>query len=159
MGIDLTATRKSSSSSTVVQTSPRRDSSTILRLPPSRAALPRLRPSGTSLFPPPTTLPSSLPSPRPTMTTRFTATSELSAPSSTTRAAGTPGLESRPRRRSESFQEHRIASRRTVHLFGSCCRQKLSVSRCPLYSLLGIICRASSSLQPALQVIWQAFYY
>merc|ERR1711990_884471 len=154
-----TATRKSSSSSPVVTVPPRRDSSTILRLLPSRASPPRLRPSATWPFPPSPSLPCSLPSPRRTEITRSTATSELSAPSSTTRAAGTPGLESRPRRRSESFQEHRIASRRTVHLFGSCCRQKLSVSRCPLYSLLGIICRASSSLQPALQVIWKAFYY
>merc|ERR1711957_130149 len=54
----------------------------------------------------PTPLPSSLPSPRRTKSTRSTVTSGLSVPSSTTRVAEMPEQRPRLERRSESFQEH-----------------------------------------------------
>merc|ERR1712166_110303 len=103
---DLTATRKSSSSSPVATARPRRDSSPILRPLPSRPLLPRPRPSETQPLLVPTPIPSSLPSPRRTKNTRSIATSELSVPSSTTRVAGTPEQRPRQTRRSEIFQEH-----------------------------------------------------
>merc|ERR1712166_763096 len=133
---DLTATRKSSSSSPVATARPRRDSSPILRPLPSRPSLPRPRPLETQPLLVPTPIPSSLPSPRRTKNTKFIATSELSVPSST-RVAGTPEQRPRPTRRSESFQEHWICKPKDRSALQAAAARNYQPRKSTLYSLLG----------------------
>merc|ERR1711957_714542 len=138
--IDLTATRKSSSSSPVVTAHPRRNRSAILRLPPSRASLPRPRPLETRPSLALTPLPSSLPSPRRTKSTRSTVTSGLSVPSSTTRVAEMPEQRPRLTRRSESFQEHwKDCKPKDRSALQAAAARNYQPRQFSLYSLLGIL--------------------